>query len=109
LLPRICPGCRAVPARRWLCRRCAAALAARPPIGPIAPPDGLDRALVLHRYDPLIRRVVLAGKNGARRDLLDELGRSLGDLHRPRVAVGGQGRQPCAGGRGPAASGYRRC
>ena len=46
----------------------------------MAAPEGVDQLLVLHSYDPIVRRLILAAKNGARRDLLDRFGGDLGDL-----------------------------
>lgn len=64
LLERRCPGCDS-PAR-FVCDRCWASLTPAP-------------ALALFLYDELARAIVLAAKNGGRRDLFRPLGRRLAD------------------------------
>ncbi len=39
--------------------------------------DGVDVALALHPYDEVVRRFILAAKNGGRQDLLARFGRQL--------------------------------
>jgi len=43
-------------------------------------PAGLDRLVALHRYDGVVRALVLAAKNGGRRQLLHRLGVDLAAL-----------------------------
>lgn len=72
LLERSCPGCGR--ARAVVCAGCEARL--RRPVRPIRLP-GLDVAGSLFVYDELVQRLVLAGKNGARRDVLRLLARAM--------------------------------
>ncbi len=46
----------------------------------VGAPVGLDRLVALHRYDGVARTLVLAAKNGGRRQLLRRLGTDLAGL-----------------------------
>jgi len=58
---------------------------------------GVDLAVAVHHYDQVIRRFVLAAKNGGRQDVLRRLGRqlagALGDTSVP-VSAGWMSRDP---------------
>ncbi len=60
-----CPVCRCVGHR--LCHRCLDRL---PHAGQIRPPEGIASARALLAYDADVQRLILAAKNGNRRDLL---------------------------------------
>ena len=82
LLDRRCPGCGA-PAR-LVCPLCEQTLAQRRPdagqLESLGADLGLDRLGAQWRYDDRSRGIVLAAKNGGRRDLLQAAGLVLADL-----------------------------
>ena len=47
---------------------------------------GLDLTVALHEYGPVVRRFVLAAKNGGRRDLLSRFGRQMATILPPESA-----------------------
>ncbi|MGI9598643.1 MAG: ComF family protein [Acidimicrobiales bacterium] len=69
LLYRVCPGCRSK--ERGVCRRCLAAVKHAAPIDDLPP---LQWAGALFDYDDRVQRIVLAAKNGGRRDVIVQLG-----------------------------------
>ncbi len=80
LFRRSCPGCRRPTARGPTCPACRSHLARAGPIAvePSAPGSGvIDPVVALHPYDPVVRALVLAAKNGGQRRLLAHWGREL--------------------------------
>lgn len=75
---RRCPGCRRPHRGATVCPGCAVHLLAAPPAP--QPPPGVDELLVLHRYDRVVRAMVLVAKNGGRRRLLADWGNEVGRL-----------------------------
>ncbi len=79
LFVRTCPGCGATGGGALPCPACDRVLRAAAP-AEVDPPLGLDRLVALHRYEGLVRALVLAAKNGGRRQLLGRLGADLAGL-----------------------------
>lgn len=73
VLMRVCPWCRRTEPWRRGCR-CLPDPSGRPLVRSIS---GVDVAVAVHSYDEVIRRFVLAAKNGGRRDLLSRFGHQL--------------------------------
>jgi predicted amidophosphoribosyltransferase len=70
VLVRVCPWCRRTEPWRRGCR-CLPDPAGEPVLRRIT---GLDLTLAVHGYDEVVRRFVLAAKNGGREDLLRRFG-----------------------------------
>ncbi len=84
LFDRGCPGCgRRRPGARPICGICLADVG---PVGPIPGPAGLDATIVLLRYQRSVPAIVVAAKNGGRRDALHQLGSMLAELVVPQPA-----------------------
>lgn len=76
VLVRVCPWCRRTEPWRGGCL-----CFPDPPGSPLVRTiDGVDRALAVHHYDEVVRRFVLAAKNGGRHDLLRRFGAQLADV-----------------------------
>lgn len=69
LLFRVCPGCGG--SGRGLCRACVGQAA---PAARIDDLPELDATFALFAYDPRLQRILVAAKNGGRRDLTTQLG-----------------------------------
>lgn len=82
VLTRVCPWCRRT--ERW--RRGCGCLPDPPDLPVVRTIIGIDRAVAVYRYDQVIRRFVLAAKNGGREDLLRLFGAQLADLFTDDVA-----------------------
>lgn len=73
VLMRVCPWCRRTEPWRRSCR-----CLPTPSDSPIRRTiDGIDLAVAVHPYDDMVRRFVLAAKNGGRQDLLRRFGGQL--------------------------------
>ena len=78
LFRRLCPGCQRLADPSGLCPGCRRHLAGQIPRR-VDPPDPIGSVVALYGYDPVVRGLVVAAKNGGRRDLLRIWGRQLAD------------------------------
>ena len=72
MLLRICPWC-----RRTAFRAVCSCLPEAPGTLLARSVDGVDLTVAVHRYDKVLRRFLLAAKNGGRRDIVGLLGSQL--------------------------------
>ncbi len=82
VLMRVCPWCRRT--ERW--RRGCGCLPDPPDSPVVRTISGIDLAVAVHQYDEVIRRFVLAAKNGGREDLLHRFGAQLADVFTAEAA-----------------------